>query len=65
MTVMLDAVREAQAGGATAEQLAPVFELHAPVIELQKKAMCRLDFISSENSMDFRVDQEGYPWRVD
>src|SRR5690606_5708056 len=40
MTDMLDAIREAQAAGATAEQLAPVFEL-------QKKAMWRLDFISS------------------
>lgn len=51
MTAMLDAIREAQAAGATREQLAPVFEL-------QKKAMWRLDFISSENSMGFHADQE-------
>lgn len=51
MTDMLDAIREAQAAGATPEQLAPVFEL-------QKKAMWRLDFISSENSMGFHADQE-------
>jgi nitrite reductase (cytochrome c-552) len=51
MTDMLDAIREAQAAGATPEQLAPIFEL-------QKKAMWRLDFISSENSMGFHADQE-------
>jgi len=51
MTDMLDAIREAQAAGATPEQLAPLFEL-------QKKAMWRLDFISSENSMGFHADQE-------
>jgi nitrite reductase (cytochrome c-552) len=51
MTDMLDAIREAEAAGATAEQLAPIFEL-------QKKAMWRLDFISSENSMGFHADQE-------
>ena len=51
MTEMLDAIREAEAAGATPEQLAPIFEL-------QKKAMWRLDFISSENSMGFHADQE-------
>ena len=51
MTDMLDAIRQAQAAGASAEQLAPIFEL-------QKKAMWRLDFISSENSMGFHADQE-------
>jgi nitrite reductase (cytochrome c-552) len=51
MTEMLDAIRQAQAAGATAEQLAPIFEL-------QKRAMWRLDFISSENSMGFHADQE-------
>jgi len=51
MTDMLDAIREAQAAGATDEQLAPIFEL-------QKKAMWRLDFISSENSLGFHADQE-------
>lgn len=51
MTDMLDAIREAEAAGATAEQLAPIFEL-------QKKAMWRLDFVSSENSKGFHADQE-------
>lgn len=51
LTDMLDAIREAQASGATAEELAPIFEL-------QKKAMWRLDFINSENSMGFHADQE-------
>ncbi len=51
MTNMLDAIREAQAAGATTEQLAPIFEW-------QKKAMWRLDFISSENSDGFHADQE-------
>jgi len=51
MTDMLDAIREAEAAGASDAQLA---QLH----ELQKKAMWRLDFISSENSMGFHADQE-------
>jgi nitrite reductase (cytochrome c-552) len=51
MVAMLDAIREAQAAGFTAEQLAPAYEL-------QKKAMWRLDFISSENSMGFHAPQE-------
>ncbi|MEX2309044.1 MAG: ammonia-forming cytochrome c nitrite reductase subunit c552 [Pirellulales bacterium] len=51
MTDMLDAIRESQAAGATPEQLAPIFVL-------QKKAMWRLDFISSENSDGFHADQE-------
>jgi nitrite reductase (cytochrome c-552) len=51
MTDMLDTIREAKAAGATPEQLAPIFEL-------QKKAMWRLDFISSENSDGFHADQE-------
>jgi nitrite reductase (cytochrome c-552) len=51
MTDMLDAIRAAQAGGATDEQLARAFEL-------QKKSMWRLDFISSENSFGFHADQE-------
>jgi nitrite reductase (cytochrome c-552) len=36
---------------ATEEQL-------APILELQKKAMWRLDFVSSENSDGFHADQE-------
>jgi len=51
MTDMLDAIREAQASGATEEQLADVFDL-------QRKAMWRLDYISSENSLGFHADQE-------
>jgi nitrite reductase (cytochrome c-552) len=51
MTDMLDAIREAQAAGATEEQLEEVFAL-------QKKAMWRLDYISSENSMGFHAPQE-------
>lgn len=51
MVAMLDAIREAQAAGFTAEQLAPAYDL-------QKKAMWRLDFISSENSMGFHAPQE-------
>jgi nitrite reductase (cytochrome c-552) len=51
MTDMLDAIREAQAAGATEEEL-------APILDLQRQAMWRLDFISSENSMGFHADQE-------
>lgn len=51
MTDMLDEIRDAEAAGATAEQLAPI---HA----LQRQAMWRLDFISSENSSGFHADQE-------
>lgn len=51
MTDMLDAIRAAQATGATSEQLEPLFEL-------QKRSQWRLDFISSENSMGFHADQE-------
>jgi nitrite reductase (cytochrome c-552) len=51
MTDMLDALAEAQAAGATEAQLQPLYEL-------QKKAMFRLDFVSSENSMGFHADQE-------
>ncbi len=51
MTDMLDAILEAKASGATDQQLAPVFAL-------QRKAMWRLDYISSENSRSFHADQE-------
>jgi len=51
MTDMLDAIRDAESAGATPEQLAPIFDL-------QKKAMWRLDFVSSENSKGFHADQE-------
>ncbi len=51
MTDMLDAILEAQAAGAPAAELAEVFDL-------QRKAMWRLDYISSENSRGFHADQE-------
>ncbi len=51
MTEMLDAIHSAQAAGADQEALRSIYEL-------QKKAMWRLDFISSENSQGFHADQE-------
>ncbi|MFP4247728.1 MAG: ammonia-forming cytochrome c nitrite reductase subunit c552 [Halochromatium sp.] len=51
MTEMLDAILEAKAGGASEAELEDVFEL-------QRKAMWRLDYISSENSKGFHADQE-------
>jgi nitrite reductase (cytochrome c-552) len=51
MTDMLDAIRAAQAAGATPEAM-------APILELQKRSQWRLDFISSENSLGFHADQE-------
>ncbi len=51
MTQMLDAIMEAKAAGVTDEQLAEVFMY-------QRKAMWRLDYISSENSRGFHADQE-------
>ncbi|MEM1331426.1 MAG: ammonia-forming cytochrome c nitrite reductase subunit c552 [Planctomycetota bacterium] len=51
MTDMLDAILEAKAAGATEEQLAPLYAL-------QRKAMWRLDYISSENSRGFHADQD-------
>lgn len=51
MIDMLDAIGEAKAAGATAEQL-------APILDLQRKAMWRLDYISSENSYGFHASQE-------
>ncbi|BBO31492.1 ammonia-forming cytochrome c nitrite reductase subunit c552 [Lacipirellula parvula] len=51
LTDMLDAIRDAEAAGATEEELGLIFEL-------QKKAAWRLDFVSSENSKGFHADQE-------
>ncbi len=51
MTEMLDDIVLTQAAGITPEQLQEVFDL-------QRKAMWRLDFISSENSRGFHADQE-------
>lgn len=51
LTDMLDAIRAANAHGVNPEQ-------KAKLDELQRKAMFRLDYISSENSMGFHADQE-------
>lgn len=51
MTDMLDAIIEVQQAGASEEEL-------APIRKLQRKAMWRLDYISSENSKGFHADQE-------
>ena len=51
MTDMLDAILEAKAAGVSEEQLKPIYDL-------QRKAMWRLDYISSENSRGFHADQE-------
>lgn len=51
MTDMLDAILEAKAAGADEASLEKMFDL-------QRKAMWRLDFISSENSRGFHADQE-------
>ena len=48
---MLDAVKAAKAAGATETQL-------TPVLELQRKAQWRLDFVAAENSMGFHAPQE-------
>ncbi|MDB5319961.1 MAG: nrfA [Phycisphaerales bacterium] len=48
---MLDAIKAAREAGATTERL-------APVLELQRKAQWRLDFVASENSMGFHAAQE-------
>jgi nitrite reductase (cytochrome c-552) len=51
MTDMLDAIVTAQRAGVSNEAL-------QPVRDLQRKAMWRLDFVSSENSKGFHADQE-------
>ena len=51
MTDMLDEIRAAEAAGASPEEL-------APLLDLQRQAMWRLDFISSENSLGLHADQE-------
>jgi nitrite reductase (cytochrome c-552) len=48
---LLDAVASAKKRGLTDAQL-------APVLELQRKAQWRLDFIAAENSMGFHAPQE-------
>jgi nitrite reductase (cytochrome c-552) len=51
LTDMLDAVSAAKEGGAPAAKL-------APVLELQRKAQWRLDFVAAENSMGFHAPAE-------
>jgi nitrite reductase (cytochrome c-552) len=51
MVAMVDAIMEAKAAGVSEEALADVYVL-------QRKAMWRLDYISSENSRGFHADQE-------
>jgi len=51
MTEMLDSILEAKAAGIEGDKL-------AEVLKLQRKAMWRLDYISSENSRGFHADQE-------
>lgn len=51
MTDMLDAIIAAEQAGASEAEL-------KPIRDLQRKAMWRLDYISSENSKGFHADQE-------
>ncbi len=48
---MLDTIKTAKTAGVTEQQL-------TPVLELQRKAQWRLDFIAAENSMGFHAPQE-------
>jgi nitrite reductase (cytochrome c-552) len=51
MTDMLDAIMAAKKGGATDAAL-------APVLELQRQARWRLDFVAAEKSMEFHAPAE-------
>ncbi|MAT71740.1 MAG: nitrite reductase [Planctomycetaceae bacterium] len=51
MTDMLDSILEAEAAGAEGDQL-------NELLALQRKAMWRIDYISSENSRGFHASQE-------
>jgi nitrite reductase (cytochrome c-552) len=48
---MFDAVKAAKQANATEAQL-------APILELQRQAQWRLDFVAAENSMGFHAPQE-------
>ena len=48
---MLDAIKNAQANGASEQDL-------AAALELQRKAQWRLDFVAAENSMGFHAPAE-------
>ena len=52
LVAMLDEIAAAKKAGATEAQL-------QPILELQRKAQWRLDFINAENSMGFHAAQEG------
>ena len=51
LTDMLDAIAAAKRAGASPEKL-------APMLELQRKAQWRLDFVAAENSMGFHAPAE-------
>jgi nitrite reductase (cytochrome c-552) len=51
LMAQMDAIQVAKATGATEEQL-------KPVLELQRKAQWRIDFVAAENSMGFHAPQE-------
>ena len=51
MTDMLDAIVDARKNGVSDERL-------APVLELQRKAQWRIDFVAAENSMGFHAPAE-------
>jgi len=51
LTDMLDAIKAAKDGGAGEAQL-------LPILETQRKAQWRLDFVAAENSMGFHAPQE-------
>lgn len=48
---MIDAIKAARAAGTDEAQL-------APVLEVQRQAQWRLDFVAAENSMGFHASQE-------
>jgi nitrite reductase (cytochrome c-552) len=48
---MLDAIKAAKAANSSDAQL-------APILELQRQAQWRLDFVAAENSMGFHAPQE-------
>jgi nitrite reductase (cytochrome c-552) len=51
LMAQMDAIQAAKAAGATEEQL-------KPVLDLQRKAQWRIDFVAAENSMGFHAPQE-------
>ncbi|MEI6808326.1 MAG: ammonia-forming cytochrome c nitrite reductase subunit c552 [bacterium] len=51
LMAQMDAIQAARSTGATDEQM-------KPVLELQRKAQWRIDFVAAENSMGFHAPQE-------